>query len=306
MPTAIQSILEKTGLDAMLLKLDALPPNQVQSVLLGVFERLALRTPASQLLAKYEQNRFVQPGRVPPQRMLQLEKLAYSLLPEGVKAVQLSPAGLLGGVSAFGCVSQHKVVSACRGVELISDATNALALECARRRKRAGAAESVHLCAAHRLMRAQKYQSPGSLPHFEMFSMCSAGRDAKGATFEADALAMHMRYHLALLRAVLGSEAGFVLKLSTFGLPKSRAIAQAAVARLGGCQEVDVRYADEASGGGYYDGLRFQIGITKPDGSLALLSDGGLSAWGKRLLSDQKELMMTSGTPLEALAFMTA
>ena len=84
---------------------------------------------------------------------------------EQFEAVELSPLAPLGVCSVVGLASQNKIVSALRGTEVVSDPTNVLALECARRlrdrrrrrrspghvspgRARATGAEAIGVCAA--------------------------------------------------------------------------------------------------------------------------------------------------------------
>jgi len=82
-------------------------------------------------------------------------------------------------------VDQNWAVTTARNTEVVSDSTNALALECAVRRRallRADpkSAEPVHLAASHRLLRARRYADPALASHFSVFA-CAAPA-ATGAT----------------------------------------------------------------------------------------------------------------------------
>lgn len=48
---------------------------------------------------------------------------------QGFESVLLSPVSPFGSCSVFGCVDQNNVVGAGRGLEVLADPTNALALE---------------------------------------------------------------------------------------------------------------------------------------------------------------------------------
>lgn len=303
MSKATDAIIQKYGLEALLETLDTMEPSKVQSVMMEIAARLAHRNDAGQLLEKYAQNRFVQAGRVPPQKLLELEARAFALLPAGFEALTLSPLAPLGCVSAFGQVNQDKVVSACRGTEVIADATNVLALECALRRKKAGPEETVHLCASHRNTRAQQYTNPNARAHFLMFSLCSAGRVDGAEHFVPDTLRLHIRYHEALLRAVFGEKEPLLLRFTTGDAPQALRLAEEIGAGWAARPAVRVEYQAQDGNSGYYDGFRFQLALLRGD-SPAFLADGGLNDWTAQLLRNRKERLITSGMPLEGLGML--
>ena len=165
------------GLAAVLA--ERLAPTDLQSLLLEVYRRRSqARTPAD-VLADYERDRFVTPAALPPRRLLELEGVFLSELPDDVSVTELSPVCPL-GTSAVASVSQDWSVATVRNTEVVSDATNVLALECALRRRELIKAqprsrEAVHLAASHRFLRPQLHDRPGLRPHFRMFSLCSGG-----------------------------------------------------------------------------------------------------------------------------------
>ena len=92
---------------------------------------------------------------------------------------------------------------------MVSDSTNVLALECALRRRAAlraaaRARERVRLCASHRLVRAQTFDSPAAFAHFRVFALCTAGRDEGWHRFELDSLAEQLGVYLRSLTALAG------------------------------------------------------------------------------------------------------
>ena len=78
-----------------------LTPTDLQSLLLGVFRTRAGAQSPAQVLAHYQNNRFVTPGRVDPRILTALDSLAFSLLPSGTEPLALSPVCPTG--HQFGC-----------------------------------------------------------------------------------------------------------------------------------------------------------------------------------------------------------
>src|SRR6478672_8725958 len=114
-----------------------LPSSEVWSLLLDVMaERARQRTPAD-LVGQWERDRFTQVSYI-DQRILNALDGHLLAAAEGFEALELSPVAPLGACSVVGPASQNKVLSALRGTEVVSDPTNVLALECARRLRRPG------------------------------------------------------------------------------------------------------------------------------------------------------------------------
>lgn len=99
---------------------------------MGVLEeRARARTPAS-LREQWRQDRFVQPCAVDQRALLELDGHLFAAAAD-FEAIELSPVAPLGVCAAVALASQNKIVSTARGTEVVSDPTNVLALECARR-----------------------------------------------------------------------------------------------------------------------------------------------------------------------------
>src|SRR5205807_148634 len=69
------------------------------------------------------------------QRVAAFEELAWSLLPNGYRPLELPPVCPHGTNSLVATVNQNKVISTIRNTEVVADSTNVLALECALRRR---------------------------------------------------------------------------------------------------------------------------------------------------------------------------
>ena len=122
-----------------------LPQADLNALLLGVARQRAAAVAPGRLLRRWTQDRFVRPADADPRVLAALEARIWRLLPAEVDGVELSPVAPLGTCSAVAPVSQNRIVTTMRGTEVVSDSTNALAIEAAarrlqdRRRKTAGA-----------------------------------------------------------------------------------------------------------------------------------------------------------------------
>jgi hypothetical protein len=141
---------------------EGLPASEAWSLLLNIFARRAEGRAPADLLRQWEQDRFVQPAFI-DQRTLNALDGHLLAAAEGFEAIELSPLAPLGSCSAVGLASQNKTVSALRGTEVVSDPTNAMALECARRLRR-DAGQVVRLATCHRCVRAQTFPSCRGTP----------------------------------------------------------------------------------------------------------------------------------------------
>ena len=176
-----------------------LPASDLQSLLMHVYRQRAAALGPADLARKAGQG-LVAPSKVDARLMNQFDRVAFELA-EGFDALELAPAGPLGLSHVLGGIDQNNVLTTIRGVELLGDSTSALALECARRRKADGSA-TVRLCASQRVIRLQPFDVPGYSPHFRLFALVSAGRDAGSHRFEFQHLAEHIRFYLRLFDAL--------------------------------------------------------------------------------------------------------
>ncbi|HRI81429.1 MAG TPA: hypothetical protein PLF88_03265 [Opitutaceae bacterium] len=286
---------------------DRLKPSDLQSLWLEISRRQADRLTPAEVLAAYERNRFVRPAALASKRLRDWTDALLSHLPADFSVLELSPVCPLGTNSAVAGVAQNWAVATERQTEVVSDATNVLALEAASRRKQArqaapAEAPAVHLATCHRLLRAQKYEAAHFSPHFLLLGLCSAGR---GGDFELSALALQVEFLATALRQQLPAGTGLRLALSDFGEPTRPAemVADWLRARSERCPGLICETApDRATGRGYYSGCCFHLLLKLPDGSERQIADGGAVAWAGRLLSDSKERMVISGLGLEGLA----
>lgn len=254
----------------------ALPPADLRTLLLGVHRaRAAAVTPAN-VMAQRRADRFVAPSDADPRVLNAVEARLCAALPETFAGVALSPVAPLGTCAAVATVDQNRVVSTARGTEVVSDPTNALAVEAALRR-RAGA-ERVDLATCHRVLRAQVMDGPGVHPHFVLFALVSSARDSGTLRTEA----MMLGEHVAFWRTAVPDA-----RIGLTGYDDDRLLALVAGVEPDTGRE---------QGRGYYTAA---LSITK-DG--INLGDGGVVTWTASLLGDAKERCVVSCVAVERLA----
>lgn len=278
----------------------------LHSLLLAVFERRAgARTPAD-VLADFASNRFARPSVADPAALARFDVAAFAALPAGFAPVELSPVAPLGTASSLATVHQNKALASIRSVEVLSDATNVLALECALRRKAllradARSREAVNLAASHRHLRTQALSDPTHFAHFRLFVLCSAGRDTSAARFHPGALDAHVGFYARIAREALGPAFAIRVALTDLASAEPRAIWRTAFPGV----EV-VSDPGRASGRGYYGDMCFKIHARARGGEWLELGDGGAVDWTAKLLSNAKERLFISGISSERICALRA
>ena len=280
---------------------ETLSPTDLQTLLLGVARaRAAQRRPAD-LLRRWREDRYVRPADVDPRSVSKVVAQLWELLPAQVVGLELSPVTPLGTCAAVAPVDQNRVLSATRGVEVVSDLTNALAIEAAWRRRDSDASD-VHLAACHRVLRMQPFTRPNS-QHFELFGVVSSARDTGSGRTEARLLVEHIRFWATALPQIR-PRARFEVQLTAYdsALMRER-LADAVIPALADLPaQVTVTYDDSREHGrGYYTSAALRI-VGTTDGTQSELGDGGLTTWTGQLLADAKERCLVSCISTERLA----
>jgi hypothetical protein len=276
-----------------------LPASEVWSLLLGILEeRARLRTPAS-LCQQWERDRFVQLCYVDQRTLLELDTHLLAAA-AAFESVELSPVAPLGVSSAIALASQNKIVSTIRGTEVVSDPTNVLALECARR-LRADPAAQVRLTTSHRCVRAQAVPDvPGFAAHFRMFVLVSAGHERESHGFTVDALIEHIRTQIAALERL--EQHGYAFperKVKLLAVPRFAAHAERIAAAIRDTPVIQEPLVHE-----YYGGLRFMISVRTPSGEEIPFIDGGAFDWLRKLTSNNKLAFVASALGSQLAAYL--
>jgi hypothetical protein len=297
-------IAQRTGSGNLLSILaDELSGTELNSLLLEVFSRRVQRQTAPELLKQYEQNRFVQPAETDfihllEQSLQTLKCLSrHQFLP-----LQVSPLSQLGTCSVVATVDQDKVVSALRNCEVLSDATNALAMYISsqkKKRQNKDAGTHIKYCTTQRHVRSQPFQIKGFSPHFTIGCLVSSGTDTGNYAFEKKAIAEHFAALQDVLTTVFHTGAVRFRLQQRAGYPDAfiPAILEYLHSQL---PAMEVTRDENPGFNNYYKGLQFKAVITVQQRDFDI-ADGGLVNWTQQLLNNKKERFFISGFGLELL-----
>ena len=199
-------------------------------------------------------------------------------------------------------ISQNRIISTVRGSEVVSDPTNALAVEAAIRRQmqRSG---RVDLAASHRVIRAQALDRPGLSAHFRLFALVSSGRDLGSGRTEAQMLIDHLGYWTAALAALL-PQRDVRLTFTSFDCPvlQERFCDTVMPTILNTAPHIQLAQDQtRTQGAGYYSGAALAI-YAHNGQDWVDVGDGGLTTWTRDLLQDHKERCLISCLATERLA----
>lgn len=281
--------------------LTGLPLTDLQTLLLSLARTRATGTTPATLLRRWREDRFVRPSTTDPRALATVEAALWRLLPTEFEGVELSPVVPLGTSSALGPVSQNRVVSTTRSSEVLSDATNALALEAATRRRHQPATGEVHLAACHRHLRAQHF-GPGASAHFRLFTLVSSARDTGSARTQARLLTLHTRYWQRVLHTV-SPNAAPSLHFTVLDSPalRDRIVDSVLPALAEDAATVPLtEEPDRARGRGYYIEAALRI-TARQAADTVELGDGGFTTWTADLMGNAKERCLISCLSTERL-----
>jgi hypothetical protein len=129
-----------------------------------------------------------------------------------------------------------------------------------------------------------------------MHSPCHpAGKDTGGYEFESSALLEHLSIHVALIRELGGHHIRVLLTDWTRGGRGDAVLRLIEHAFLDSDDAHVVRDPARQAGRGYYEGICFKIRASFQFDELEV-SEGGFTAWTRRLLSDRKERLCISAS----------
>jgi hypothetical protein len=200
-----------------------------------------------------------------------------------------------------GPVSQNRIVSTTRLTEVLSDPTNALAVEAAARRRQDSRGE-VHLAAAHRVLRAQPFP-PGFSSHFPLFAVASSARDTGSGETESRLLLAQVRFWRAVLMELLPAATPQISVTFFDGGAVRERFLDTGIRALeaDGRPSLVLEDPDRQRARGYYRGAALRI--TAAEGrSRVELGDGGLTDWTAQLTGNAKERCCISCISIERLA----
>jgi hypothetical protein len=277
---------------------EGLPASELWSLLLSVVEQRAQRTTAA-LHQQWQNDRFVRPSYIDQRTLVELDSHLLAAA-TAFEPVELSPLAPLGVCASVSLGSQNRVVSTIRGTEVVSDPTNVLALESARR-LRADPESVVKLATSHRCVRAQEVpKMPGFAATFRMFCMTTSGHERKDQGFVTAALLEHVQTHLRALDRL--EQHGYAFpdrSLRILVRPEREALGQRLATSV-----TQVPVTIEALEHRYYDGVRFMLSARSTTGAPIPLIDGGAFDWLHKLASNHKMVFVASAIGAQLAAYL--
>lgn len=279
--------------------------SELNSLLLEVFGRRRKKLTAAGLLKQYELNRFVHPAETDYVHLLEKSIETLKLFSKhGFVPLQLSPLSPLGSCSVVAPVSQDKVVTALRNCEVLSDATNAIALHISLLKKKKiditqPKDEHIKFSNVQRHVRSQPFSGKGFSPHFTIGCLVSSGIDTGSFEFEKKAIAEHFIAMSDVLRLVFGFEKVYYKLQKSAGYPYPDQLIDAVANHLTE-QGLDARLGEGGQTNNYYHGIQFKI-VISINGNEIEIADGGFVDWTQQLLNNKKERLCISGFGLELL-----
>jgi hypothetical protein len=282
---------------------EGMPASEVWSLLLSVIERRSMRRTPAAVLQQWEADRFVLPAPIDQRTFVELDSHLLAAA-QGFEALELSPLAPLAACSSVALTSQNRTISTVRGTEVVSDPTNVLALESARR-LRHDSRQVVRLATCHRCVRAQPFpKGRGFAAHFRIFCLTTAGRETQDRSFLVTSLAEHIQTHSSALDRLEKHGYNFrERRVHILATPENEALASRIASAIR-----DVPVAIGSLKHGYYGGLRFRIdvgGATNEATNEGIpLIDGGNFDWLHKLTSNQKLSFVASGMGAQLAAYL--
>lgn len=276
-------------------------PSESTPVLLELAVRQAARRRPADVLAQFTKDAYVAFAALDQRTLHRLDGLALAAAAE-FEAVQLSPVAPLGVCSTIAPTSQNRVLPAARGTEVVSDPTNVMALECARRLK-AEPSTPVRLTTIHQTLRAQPFPpNQGYSRHFRLFAMVEAGLGRAEDAFEVEAIVRHLQVFDRLFDGAVASfGARFPMRRAILRATEAKAVlrtrAKAALAQA----MPQLELLEEPLNAPYYDGLRVAFGAETKSGDFCPIGDLGLFDWMQKLTSNRRQRFVASGFGLQLI-----
>ena len=304
MSAIIDRILTHLGDRGLVDKLLTLPKSDLNSLLLKVFQEQANDVTPADVLKAFQINRFSVPSAIDPVAYHVCEAELLSLAQKlGIEAVLLSPSAPFGSCSAFGCVDQNNIISASRGVEILPDPTNMLAIIIAEKlkNKEVDNHTPLHFCATARVLRAQLFPpSKGYYAHFGIFCIVSSGKDGGSYTCEKALLMRQLLYYRKLLIEKYDARLSIVLRKRsgyTDGIGFFEKMTDLIKTEL---PDVPISFDLEHEDNNYYKGINFKLYMEKENEKIEI-GDGGFVDWIHKMVNNKKERCLISGIGIDRL-----
>ncbi len=300
MKKIIEKLEQKIAIPGLVTKIAAnLSGSELNTFLLELFKKRAKQITPSVLLKQYGQNRFSSPASIDPIKYKEDEifwlKSASRI---GFQPVLLSPLTPLGSSSVVGYVDQNNVISALRGSEVVSDATNVLALKVANEIDREKKVAVKKYCATHRHVRGQYYDNPVFSAHFGAFCLVSGGIDRRDRAFEVELVKTHISFYLEMLLSLFAKEDLSLEVYLVDNINQTSRQAEDEIRLM--CRDLALDLKRKELRNEYYQILQFKIFLSHKNSQIDL-ADGGFVDWTQKMLANKKQRLFISGVGLEII-----
>ncbi len=295
-----EKLEQKVGIPGLVDKIAAnLSGSEINTFLLYLFKKRTQQITPSVLLKEYKQNRFSSPASVDPIKYKEDEILWLKRASlHGFKPVLLSPVTPLGSSSVVGHVDQNNAISALRGSEVVSDATNVLALKIANEISNEKKVAIKKYCATHRHVRGQYYNNPAFSAHFGAFCLVSGGLNRSGHSFEVDLAKTHISLYLDMLLSFFAKEDLSIEMYLVDNTEKTSRQAEDEIKLI--CQDLELDFKAKKLTNQYYQIFQFKIFLNYQSVKIDL-ADGGFVDWTQKMLANKKQRLFISGVGLEII-----
>ena len=280
---------------------EKIPASELNTLLLELFRTRAKKVKPAELLRQFEKNRFASPSEVDTINFKEFELRCLKLAKnKGFVPITLSPLAPFGTCSVVAFVDQNNIVTALRGTEVVSDATNVFALLMAKELKKTKDNEPLKYAATHRHVRSQALSNPAFTAHFGIFCLATGGVDTGSFSFELDQLLDHVTIHLAVYSNEFDlSKERLLLKI--FLKEKNEIFQQKLKDRMKNMNDsMVIQIERQVDPGNYYKLVQFKFFLVR-NGQEINLSDGGFVDWTQKLIPNKKHRLIISGVGTELI-----
>lgn len=278
-------------------------PSESRGLLLELARRQAGSKSPSDVLRQWTHDATVAPSGVDLRTINRFDALALEAAGD-YEAILLSPVAPLGVNAVVAPTSQDRTLSTGRGTEVVSDPTNVLAVESARRLM-SDPGTAVHLCTAHQTLRMQAASAaPGRSQHFRLFALSDAGRGLPDDGFEVAAVVRQIGVHHRLLD--LCEREGLILRGRGLVLRSSaaRSVLADRVRTALHAEWPDLEIERRPLESEYYDGLRVGFGAADRTGAFQEVVDLGMFDWVARFAGNARLRFVASAIGIQLLPLL--
>jgi hypothetical protein len=281
----------------------ALSPSESRGLLMGLARAQVARRSPRDVLAQWSRDATVRPSSVDLRMTVRFDALALEAA-VGYDALLLSPVAPLGVNAVVAPTSEDRTLATTRGSEVVSDPTNVLAVESARRLVLDPEAE-VRLCTSHQILRMQQAPTTkGRSQHFRLFALSDAGRGRPDHDFEVSAVLRQIGVYSKLLDSCEPLGLTFPDRAVILRASVDRQVLGDRIAEALASSHPALRVHREPLVSVYYGGLRVGFGAVDRAGEFQEIVDLGAFDWVAQYVNDARQRFVASAIGIQLLALL--